>query len=204
MLHHDPAAKTHDRIGFTLSMAIALHAAVILGVGFALQVPTAPPAKRMDITLSNYKTDKEILDADYVAQTNQEASGSESVKKELSTTELAEVNSANINKIQPQVQLPSQQAKKQALQVVTTQSQSDKTAAQIQLDTKKDNEQDLKGEQEQLQRQIEIASLQAKLDKEQQVFARLPRVRRTTSVATKAAKDAEYLFHWQRRIENDW
>ena len=34
MLYHDPAAKTHDRIGFTLSMAIAFHVAVLLGVGF--------------------------------------------------------------------------------------------------------------------------------------------------------------------------
>ena len=53
----------------------------------------------------------------------------------------------------------------------------------------------------QLLLELEMASLQAKLDKEQQTFARIPRIRRASSVATKAAEDAEYLYHWQHRIE---
>ena len=201
MLHHDPAAKTHNRLGFTLSMAIALHTAVILGVGFALNVPKAPSATRMDITLSNYATDKKILDADYVAQTNQEASGSESNKVELTTTEVAPVNSSTINQVQPVIEIPDQQSQAQKLQVVTSSTDRSKQANKPQTETPKEFEVDLNGKQERLQRQVELASLQAKLDEEQQVYARLPRIRRSTSVATKAADDAEYLFHWQQRIE---
>ena len=71
MLHHDPAAKTHDRFGFTATMAIAFHVAVILGVGFVLEPPMPPASTTMDITLSSYATDKEVLDADFIAQNNQ-------------------------------------------------------------------------------------------------------------------------------------
>ena len=110
MLHHDPAAKTHDRIGFTITLAVALHAAVILGVGFVLNLPTSPTTTRMDITLSNHNSDKPILDADFVAQTNQEASGSQSKKKELTTTELAPINSSEVKKFNPS---PPSQAKAQ-------------------------------------------------------------------------------------------
>ncbi|NRB37792.1 MAG: energy transducer TonB [Pseudomonadales bacterium] len=200
MLQHDPAAKTHSRLGFTLTMAIALHVAVVLGVGFAMQIPTAPSSTRMDITLSNYKTDKEVLDADFVAQTNQEASGSESVKKELTTTEFAEINSATINKVQPIIEMPNQQRTDHNRQRVTSiNSQISIEAEQKQAD--KNAKLDMQGEHERLQRHVEMASLQAKLDELQQVYARLPRIRRSTSVATKAASDAEYLYNWQQRIE---
>lgn len=201
MLYHDPAAKTHDRIGFTLTMAIALHVAVVLGVGFAMTVPKAPSATRMDITLSSHATDKTIVDADFVAQTNQEASGSESSKAELSTNFLAPINSSQPQPVHVADQTPRASAEPiDTLQVLSTEKQSEFV---IPLD-KVDSEtlENLEGEAEYLLRQLEIASLQAKLAKEQQVYARLPRIRRTSSVATKAAEDAEYLYRWQQRIES--
>jgi periplasmic protein TonB len=200
MLIHDPAAKTHDRIGFTISMAIAFHVAVLLGMGFALQLPKGSSAKRMDITLSNYATDKTVLDADYAAQTNQEASGSESKKRELRTTEIAPVNDSTIRKVEDNMAAPRQQAQTQNMLVVTTQSRSENQANKAQPKPEQSVE-DFQGDQEILLRQMEIASLQAKLDKAEQLYARLPRVRRATSVATKAAVDAEYLYNWQTRIE---
>lgn len=200
MLNHDPAAKTHDRIGFTLSMAIAFHVAVLLGMGFMMQLPNAVSAKRMDITLSNYSTDKPVLDADYAAQSSQEASGSESHKKELRTTQLAPVNDSSINPVQEVSAAPRQQTRTQNMLVVSTQSRSNKWVSQKQPRPEQSIE-DFQGEQEILLRQMEIASLQAKLDKAEQLYARLPRVRRATSVATKAADDAAYLYNWQTRIE---
>lgn len=198
MLYHDPAAKTHDRIGFTLTMAIALHVAILLGVGFAMQLPKGTSAKRMDITLSNYASNKPVLDADYVAQTNQEGSGSESRKREMTTTEIAPINDTVARKVQESSAMPRPQEARNML-VVTTQSRSDNFASkaarpELALD-------DFQGDQEILLRQMELASLQAKLAEIEQMYARLPRVRRAQSVATKAAVDAEYLYNWQARIE---
>lgn len=200
MLHHDPAAKTHDRFGFTATMAVAFHAAIILGVGFVLQPPSAPSATTMDITLSNYSTDQEVIDADFLAQTNQEASGSISDKKELTTDQLAPINSAEINKINPESSRQKKQEKQQSMQVVTTTTFVEKKAAnKSQLEKEKQSK--LEGEIERIKREIELASLQAKLEQERQTYARLPRIRRASSVATKASKDAEYIYHWQQRIE---
>lgn len=201
MLYHDPAAKTHDRIGFTFSMAVALHIAILLGVGFVIQLPKGSPAKRMDITLSNYATDKTVFDADFAAQTNQEASGSESKKRELRTTEIAPINSSTINKVQESSSTPRhQEQQSNSMLVISTIKQSDHVVAKP-TPVETQNLEDFQGEQEILLRQMELASLQAKLDKIEQMYARLPRVRRANSVATKAAVDAEYLYKWQARIE---
>lgn len=200
MLHHDPAAKTHDRFGFTATMAVALHAAIILGVGFALQPPSAPSATTMDITLSSYSTENEVLDADFLAQTSQEASGSISDKKELTTDQLAPINSAEIKEINPESSRQKMQEEQQSMQLLTTTSLAQRQAANSEQ-LEKEKESNLEGEIERIKREIELASLQAKLEKERQTYARLPRIRRASSVATKSSKDAEYLYHWQQRIE---
>ena len=188
MLNHDPAAKTHDRIGFTLSMAIALHVAVVLGLGFAMNIPEASRSSRLDITLSTHKSDSAVLDADFIAQTNQQASGSDTAKKELTTSHLAEVNSANIQQTQTQLELQASPSE-QSLSVLSSSAANKRGASTTKVDS--NSNADANAANDAFQRQLEIASLQAKLDKEQQVYARLPRVRRTTAVATKAAFDAE-------------
>lgn len=52
-----------------------------------------------------------------------------------------------------------------------------------------------------LARSLETASLQAQLDMERQQFANRPRVRRLTAAATLSHEDAVYLDNWRRRIE---
>jgi protein TonB len=47
----------------------------------------------------------------------------------------------------------------------------------------------------------EIASLQAKLDRQRQEYAKRPRIRTLTSVSTKESFDAKYLHEWSTRIE---
>ena len=47
----------------------------------------------------------------------------------------------------------------------------------------------------------EIASLRAKLDRQRRAIAKKPRLRRITSVATRASAEAEYLNHWTSKVE---
>ncbi|WP_409524084.1 energy transducer TonB [Nitrincola sp. MINF-07-Sa-05] len=53
-----------------------------------------------------------------------------------------------------------------------------------------------------LARSMEIASLQAQLQMEQQNLAKRPRVRRLTAASTMRHDDAMYLDNWRRRIES--
>ncbi|MDP3364824.1 MAG: energy transducer TonB, partial [Pseudomonas sp.] len=48
-------ARPADRLGFTLFLAAALHAALILGVGFTLESPPEI-SKTLEITLSTFKS----------------------------------------------------------------------------------------------------------------------------------------------------
>ena len=48
----------------------------------------------------------------------------------------------------------------------------------------------------------EIASLEAELRNERQAYAKRPRRRQLTAVATKAAADAAYLHQWRQKNEN--
>ncbi|SVE45157.1 uncharacterized protein METZ01_LOCUS498011, partial [marine metagenome] len=50
-------------------------------------------------------------------------------------------------------------------------------------------------------RALEIASLEAKLDQQQQIYAKRPRIKRLTSLSTASSADAFYLNSWRRKIE---
>jgi protein TonB len=52
-----------------------------------------------------------------------------------------------------------------------------------------------------IERSQEIASLEAKLDIQRQAYAKRPRIRRLTSVATQQADDALYTNQWIEKIE---
>ncbi len=47
----------------------------------------------------------------------------------------------------------------------------------------------------------EIATLQAKLDKQKQEYAKRPRIRTLTAVSAKESFDAEYLIKWSEKFE---
>jgi len=58
-------------------------------------------APTLNITLATHASANEPDKADFLAQHNQEASGTETELKELTTTEIADVSDASINEINP-------------------------------------------------------------------------------------------------------
>ena len=77
-----------DRLGFTLFLAAALHLALILGLGFTLSEPKQI-SKTLEITLSTFKSEEKPKDADFLAQDNQQGSGTLEHKASPKTTEQA-------------------------------------------------------------------------------------------------------------------
>ena len=66
--------RAADRLGFALFVAALLHIAVIVGVGFSMEAPK-PVSKTLEITLSTFKSEKAPEKADFLAQDNQQGSG---------------------------------------------------------------------------------------------------------------------------------
>lgn len=190
-----------DRLSFTLFIALAVHAMIILGIGFELPKPNTT-SHTIDITLATHKDSLTPEEADFLAQHNQEASGTIDEAKQLATDKQAQFADSQIRKVNP---LPQQQkaSDKNISQqvVVTTQSQSDKKIPQQKNPDPKTEQKTTGAKEDQLQQINDLASLQAKLDKQRQEYAKRPRIRTLTSVSTKASYDAKYLHDWSSKVE---
>ncbi len=192
---------TGDRLSFTLFLAVALHALLILGVGFTLE-QKSDTSPTLLVTLANHKADKAPQQADFIAQHNQEASGTKLKNKELTTEQRADFAAPLIRDINPRPQVRERKHSEQRqLQQITSTHNKQKT--NLQLDANHSpKQQQREGEAvDSPPLSAEISSLQAKLDRQRQAYAKRPRVRRLTSVATKASFDAKYLQQWTSKIE---
>lgn len=191
-----------DRLSFTLFIAVALHALVILGVNF--KMPAASKgSETIEITLATHKSMKAPKEADFLAQHNQEASGTEEKARQLTTERQAEFADTQVRNVNPMPQMAkaSPNEKKEQQVVTTTGSANFKAQVLKNPDPKEEKEQHEGLLENQTTVTTEIASLQAKLDKQRQEYAKRPRIRTLTSVSAKESYDAQYLHEWGEKVE---
>lgn len=197
-----PPVDTGDRLSFTFFLAIALHAFLILGISFKLP-DHSNTSQTIEITLATHKAVRAPENADFLAQHNQEASGTLDEAKQLTTERQAEFADTQVRDVNP---VPQQQAastkkiKEQQL-LSTTAKSTQTTQLKLNPDEREEREAVDGLVEDQPVVSAEIASLQAKLDKQRQEYAKRPRVRTLTSVSTKESFDAKYLHEWGTRIE---
>ena len=197
-----PAVDTGDRLSFTFFVAIALHALVLLGFNFKLP-DHSNTSQTIEITLATHKSERAPKDADFLAQHNQEASGTIDEAKQLTTERQAEFADIQVRDVNPVPQQQAASAKQlRVQQLLSTTAKSTLTTQQQSAVDVRDAYENVDGEMaEQPLVSAEIASLQAKLDKQRQEYAKRPRVRTLTSVSTRESFDAKYLHEWGSKIE---
>ncbi|MFT5721300.1 MAG: protein TonB [Motiliproteus sp.] len=224
-VHAQAKVSSVDRFGFTLFVAIAVHALVILGVAFDAEDPV-PVATTLEVTLARFTSAQAPEKADFIAQDNQLGSGDSHAKTLPSSREVAPFQNNQATAVAPGI-VPSQQAviqPPQPPQPALAEEPAEVAALQPplseqpeQLKTQGDSDWKLfKRARQQpaavvppafglssslLSRSLEIASLEARLDDLRQQQANAPRVRRLTSASTRASFDAEYLDSWRRKVE---
>jgi periplasmic protein TonB len=197
-----PPVDTGDRLSFTFFLALALHAFLILGFSFKLP-DHSNTSQTIEITLATHKSSRAPEQADFLAQHNQEASGTLDEVKQLTTERQAEFADIQVRDVNP---VPQQQAastkKIKEQQLLSTTAKSDRTTQLTLNPDEREERETLEGlAEDQPLVSAEIASLQAKLDKQRQEYAKRPRVRTLTSVSTKESFDAQYLHEWSSKIE---
>jgi len=188
-----------ERLSFTLFVAALIHALLIFGVTFNLTVnrSTSP---NLEITLATHQSAEAPENSDYLAQFNQEGSGTSDQPKQITTEQVAEFDATEIREVR-EAQIARSQADAPNQQLVTTVSPSSNQAA-IKPEEETQTEQPVAGDSDNTVPVSEqIASLKAKLDKQREAYAKRPRVRRLTSVAAKASADAAYLYQWSQKVE---
>ncbi len=195
------SVSASDRLTFTVFLALAFHGILIFGVNFAPEKQRAAP-HTLEVTLSQFSSDSEPDEADFIAQSNQEGSGDLAEKQELTTTEQADFADSKLENVQLKEKTTRQQQDRQSqLLVITTARESEQ---KVQAEQKEKSEQKpLKvAEQENLlDMSQQIASLQARLAEQKQAYAKRPRIRRLTSVSAKAHYEAQYIDSFRREVE---
>lgn len=191
-----------DRLSFTLFLAVAVHATLIFGLGFAQEKPAAA-ARTLEVTIARHQAERPVKDADFLAQADQEGSGDQADKAELTTTELADFADSKVERVQ--LQAPSvtepRQYQPQRL-VITTQGESPrKVSVRTPDDDNPARPLPISDTHSLAALSQEIASLQARLDNQRQAYAKRPRIHRLTSVSAKAHFEALYIDAFRRDVE---
>ena len=195
-----PQVTAGDRLGFTLFLALAVHGVLLFGVGFAPEQPRAAP-NSLDVTLAMHRADDAPEEADFIAQANQIGSGTEEDKSELTTTEEAPFSDPDSRQVQLQEPTARQPTPVTRQKIIVTRARSERDIASEQQDRNQDDPR-RKADQDNVDElSREIASLQARLDKQKQAYAKRPRVRRLTSVSAKAHYEAAYIEAFRRKVE---
>ncbi|MBP8202724.1 MAG: energy transducer TonB [Pseudomonas sp.] len=194
-------AQPADRLGFTLFLAAILHVALILGLGFTLAEPSQI-SKTLEITLSTFKSEDKPKEADFLAQDNQQGSGTLDQKAAPKTTEQALFQDSEVKRVTPPAapQQPAvrQQAPKAA--VATRAPQQQKTP--VKREAAKPTPQARPAPVfDSAQLSSEIASLEAELALEVQQYAKRPKIHRINAASTMRDKGAWYKDEWRKKVE---
>jgi len=190
-----------DRLGFTLFLAASLHAAIILGVGFASQ-DRGPPVPTIEVTLAQHADREAPEDADFIAQSNQLGSGTATEARETTSPTEADFHTDAVQSVVPDPPAPLPVETRLELDLLATDSASeDQVTAEevVPVEEQPPSPSTTTLSYDNLAQ--EIASLEARIAQDQQAQARRPRVKRLTSVSTKSADEAAYLNAWRQKVE---
>ena len=184
-------ANSGDRLGFGLFIAAAAHACLIFG--FAIDVPESQTAVAdLEVTLVTQFSEQVPVDADFWAQDNQAASGTEQETLKLTTNTPEAADGDNDAEGQELAQSSIAELVVGA-EVLVSNAES---ASQENTETD--------AEQEKLSQEAELLAkrkaIRAALDVKQQEYARRPKIGTLTSVSAKARDDAAYQLHLQEKI----
>lgn len=183
----------NERMGFAMLLAIATHAIVIFGVGFKL-LDAPPQAPTLEVTLAQYRSPNAPAKADYLAQFNQQGSGNQPDKQEITADQIPIITDPGNNP--PTIAQQPQGALDPPTEIVTTtapaHSERLSTQEQGQPTTAALAENTISGE---------IGGLRARLANKRMEYSRYPKTLRLAAVSAKTAEQAAYLHDWVAQVE---
>lgn len=190
-----------DRLGFTLFLAALIHLALILGLGFTFVEPKQI-SRTLEITLATFKSETPPKKADFIAQDNQQGSGTLDKKAIPKTTEIAPFQDNQVKKTSPPPAAKPQVKEAAPKAAVATVAPKPKKTV-----TKREEVKTQPAPKapiptfDSAQLSSDIASLEAELAKEQQLYAKRPRIHRLSAASTMRDKGAWYKDEWRKKVE---
>jgi len=195
-----PKISASDRLGFTLFLALTLHAIVVLGVGFTQSDRSnAEPLPSLDIIIANSKSTDSVDNPDYLAQVDQAGGGNADEKARPSAPVSAPtpIDQKGLSD-QDQVELRKQQLTLSKLYFLTQREADSEIEKNRQSRAQQADSQPASDVE---QRASKIARLQAEIREMAVNFAKRPRIL-TLTASTRKAIEASYLAAWVQKIEH--
>ena len=195
-----PKISASDRLGFTLFLALTLHAIVVLGVGFTQSNrSTAEPLPSLDIIIANSKSLDTVDNPDYLAQVDQAGGGNADEKARPSAPVSAPtpIDQHGLSD-QDRIELRKQQLTLSKLYFLT---QREADSAVQKNRQSRAQQADSQPASEAEQRASKIARMQAEIREMKFNYAKRPRTL-TLTASTRKAIEASYLAAWVKKIEH--
>ena len=194
-----PSISASDRLGFTLFLALTLHAIVVLGVGFTQsERNNVEPLPSLDIIIANSKSLEAVENPDYLAQVDQAGGGNADEKARPSAPVSAPtpIDQKGLSD-QDRIESRKQQLTLSKLYFLT-QQEADNSIQKSRQSRAQEAEQKPASEID--QRASKIARLQAEIREMSVNYAKRPRIL-TLTASTRKAVEASYLASWVQKVE---
>jgi len=196
----NPRIGASDRLGFTLFLALTIHAIVVLGVGFTYsKIPKSGVLPNLDIILANSQSLEAVENPDFLAQVDQAGGGKAEEKARpsapvSSNTPLDQLGLSD----QARTELRRNQLEIDRLYFIT-QDEFQHQVVKYTQSRKQQSTSQQAGDVD--QRQTQIARLQAEIRQMTINYAKRPKSIVLTA-STKKAIEASYLASWVQKIEH--
>jgi len=186
---------TGARLRNALVAATALHAAIVLSVGFDIS-ESAYQAPQIEVTLASRHAERAPDDARLIAANNQVGSGDPDELNRMTSPQSLPAASPAEQRLPRQRREPHEMHFQDA---VTTRALNRRAVNAERAERRQQNP-DLAGISPELDRlDRELTGLQAELA--EQLHNNSPRVRRLSAASARQSADAAYLLDWRRRLE---
>ena len=185
-------------LAMALAFSLALHAFTLFGVGIVLPDPrkAADFLQPLQVVLVNSKTRTSPTQADALAQNNLDGGGNtdEALRARTPLPTLSDDKQFTPEQSAQRVQQLEQEAKR-----LMTQSKSNYSVAQEKNRQQQEANEHANGE-DQIQRSMEIARLEAQIDKNMSAYQERPR-RKFIGSRTREYRFAQYIEDWRIKVE---
>ena len=189
----------NDRFAVSLLMALALHALILLGVGFVLDFkPLTHPLETLDVVLVNWRSESKPDEADFLAQASQLGGGesTEATKPSQENTGASPGPAEGEDTLEQQEQMSSvaDAAREQIL------IEDDQAEFTQQITSIEQPEPPLPSAALLMQESMTMAKLQPGIQRDRDSQSKLPR-RKWISANTREYEFAAYMQAWVAKVE---
>lgn len=185
-------------LAFALAFSLALHAFTLFGIGFVLPDPrkAADFLQPLQVVLVNAKSKSRPTSADALAQNNLDGGGN-TTEDRVARTPLPTLS--DDKQFTPEQSAQRVQQLEQEAHRLLAQSKSTYSVTQEKTRSQQESNDHANGE-DMIQRSMEIARLEAQINKDMSAYQKLPR-RKFIGARTSEYRFAQYIEDWRIKVE---